>query len=445
MGDTKFAVIGAGIAGLSAAWLLGRRNDVTVFEANATPGGHANTVTVCLPLGKRALDTGFIVYNPPSYPNLTALFEHLQVETQPAPMGFSVSLEGGCEYSGSGLHNLVGNWQQGLDGAHWRLIADILRFFETAEKRAETLADNVTLGAFLAGEGYSESFIERHILPMAGAIWSAEPERLKHYPAKSFIQFFANHGLLKLTRRPQWRTVSGGSVHYVRKICGSGRFTLRSGAAVRQVQRGTNGVQVVLADGKSQFFDHAVLAVHADTALRLIAADADDLEMRVLGQFSYTRNRAVLHSDKRLMPARRRLWSGWNFLGTVDGRISVSYWMNHLQSLPKEFPLFVTLNPGRAIDRRLVHASFDYDHPLLDLAAFQAQKHLWSLQGRHRTWFCGAYFGAGFHEDALQSGLAVAEQLGGERRPWTVANPSGRIRIGLHDVNQGMHFREAAE
>lgn len=431
MKTRHIAVIGSGISGLSAAWLLSQTERVTLIEADTRPGGHSNTVDCEVEERDVSVDTGFIVYNPPAYPNLTALFQHLNVPTAPSNMSFSVSMgKGAYEYASSGLARLVGNAGNIVNPGHWRLIRDVPRFFRTTLAKLPSLAEDVTIAQFLEAEGYSDYFMERHLLPMAGAIWSAAPGDMRDYPAKAFLTFFSNHGLLQVTNRPLWRTVKGGSREYVSRLIRSGRFETRLRTPIAAIKRHDNGVMLRALNGEEQSFDEVVIAAHADQALSLLS-DASPEERRLLQAFRYSRNRAILHTDSRLMPRRRRLWSSWNYLSGLpphDGPAGeVTYWMNKLQPLPVETPLFVSLNPLEEPDVARVLAEFDYAHPIFDPAAMRAQKELWKIQGSRNTWFCGAYFGAGFHEDGIQAGLAVAEQLGGMRRPWRVANESGRI------------------
>jgi uncharacterized protein len=281
----------------------------------------------------------------------------------------------------------------------------------------------------LNAHGYGEAFQQDHLLPMAAAIWSGSAASVRDYPALHFIRFCDNHGLLKFTGRPIWRTVDGGSREYVNKLLAQISET-RLGRAARSVRRQFGSVVVRDASGDEQAFDHVVLACHADQALALLDDPTDD-ESTLLGAFGYTRNRAVLHRDASLMPSRRSVWASWNYLGR-RGRtdeLVVTYWMNRLQGLTNAPPLFMTLNPIQEPASATVLWEEVYHHPRFDADAMRAQSSLWSLQGQRRTWFCGAYFGAGFHEDGLQSGLAVAEQLGGVRRPWSVPNESGRITV----------------
>lgn len=430
----SIAVIGTGIAGMSAAWLLSQRHDVTVYEQNDWVGGHSHTVEVPFDGGSVAVDTGFIVYNEPSYPNLTALFAHLGVPTKASEMSFAASLEnGGFEYAGTDLNGMLGQRRNAVRPRFWRMLKDIVRFYDEATSLLDDPdAHNLSLGDYLKRENYDQRFIDDHLLPMGAAIWSTTAAEMAAYPAQAFVRFFQSHGLLKLKDRPQWRTVDGGSREYVRRLTApfADRITFRG---ARTVTRLASKVLVEDRDGCIQSFDHVVMASHADESLGLLT-DPDSLEQSLLGAWLYTPNRAVLHSDPALMPKRRRVWSSWNFIGSTGddaatAPLTVTYWMNRLQSLDTDQPLFVTLNPVVEPKAGTVHQSFDYSHPYFDGAALATQRKLWSLQGQRRTWFCGSYFGYGFHEDALQSGLAVAEQLGGVRRPWIVDGESGRIHI----------------
>jgi uncharacterized protein len=424
------AVIGAGISGLSTAWLLAKQHDVTLYESELRPGGHSHTVDVATPEGRCAVDTGFIVYNTRTYPNLIALFEHLGVPTAPSSMTFAVSLDqGSLEYSGNDLLGLIGNARNVVSPQHWRMIATIFDFFRVARAEADSLPPDLSFGDWLTAKGYGTAFVDRHILPMAAAIWSAPADRMMEFPAAAFLRFFTNHGLLQVFDRPQWRTVKGGSRTYVNRILADLPNKPRLARAVTAVRRSAKSVRVEDQSGASADYDHVVLACHADQSLALLQDPHSD-ERALLGAFSYAANDAVLHSDPSLMPQRRRLWSSWNYLGTGTGRhreLAVSYWMNKLQPLETATDLFVTLNPNRPIAAGKEHGRYLYQHPIFDRAAMRAQADLWQLQGQRRTWFCGSYFGYGFHEDGIQSGLAVAEELGGVRRPWSVANESGRI------------------
>lgn len=424
----KIAVIGTGISGMSAAWLLQQRHDVTVYERAGRLGGHSNTVDAAtIPV-----DTGFIVYNPPNYPNLTALFDHLGVPTKPSDMSFGVSLDDGdLEYSGSDLSGLFAQKRNLLRPRFLSMLRDLLRFYREAPGAGAALADpSITLGDYLRQGGYGAAFCRDHLLPMAAAIWSAPPHEMLEYPAAAFIRFHANHGLLQITDRPEWRTVEGGSRVYVAKLTERFADRIRLDCGAVSVRRTADGALVRDGNGNTERYDHVVLATHADQSLALLE-DADDAERSILGAFRYSHNLAVLHTDARFMPKRQAAWSSWNFIGDRDGEagVCVTYWMNRLQSIAGPQNLFVTLNPPEPPHAGTLLRSEVYEHPMFDAAAIRAQSKLWSLQGRGNIWFCGAYFGAGFHEDGLQAGLAVAEALGGARRPWRVANESGRIHI----------------
>ncbi len=429
----NIAVVGAGISGLSAAWLLSQKHKVTLYEAAPSLGGHANTVDVQTPDGPVAVDTGFIVYNEKNYPNLVALFEHLNVPTSETEMSFAFTCDDGAyEYSGSGAAGFFGQPRNLFSPPHWQLLRDVQRFFATASARLDACGDDPSLGQFLDREAYCQRFIEQHIVPMGAAIWSTSEQSMLAFPARAFIDFYANHGMLQFKGRPLWRSVAGGSARYVERLVDDGRFERQSGCRIRSIARHPTYVRIEDERGVARPFDDVVLATHADESLRLLEAP-DAMEQNLLGAFSYQPNRAVLHSDKRWMPRRRHLWSSWNYVrkqpSDIDGNLCVTYWMNSLQKLDTQKNLFVTLNPTDDIHPKAVAGVFDYSHPVFDRNAMAAREMLWSLQGRRRTWFCGSYFGFGFHEDGLQSGLAVAEQLGQVRRPWQTEGLTSRIFV----------------
>jgi predicted NAD/FAD-binding protein len=423
----RIAVVGTGISGLSAAWLLSQRHEVWVFEADTRIGGHCNTVDA----GSLPVDTGFIVYNEATYPNLTALFRHLDVPTKPSEMSFAVSLDDGrLEYAGTDLFGLFAQRRNLVRPRFWSMLFDLVRFYRNASRDAAGLG-LTTLDQYLAAGGYGAALRDDHLYPMAAAIWSTPAAEIGRYPAAAFIRFCDNHGLLRLTGRPIWRTVEGGSRNYVRRLTRSFADRIAVGRGVRHVRRLAGGVEIGDEAGRTETFDHAVIAAHAAQTLRMLV-DPSTEERQLLGAFGYNENLAVLHSDPGLMPRRRRAWASWNYISRRVGEtkhLSVTYWMNRLQNIPEATPLFVTLNPDRQPHPSRVIRRETYHHPLYDAAAMAAQHGLWSLQGARNTWFCGAYFGAGFHEDGLQAGLAVAEALGGVRRPWTVAGQSDRIRL----------------
>jgi len=426
------AVIGSGIAGLSAAWLLSEKHDVTLFEADHRLGGHAHTAEAPGFHGPVPVDTGFIVYNEGNYPNFTALLAHLGVPSLEADMSLSVSLDDGAfEYSSFGLGGIFAQKRNLLSPRFLKLLLDIERFFRTAPRDLARLEANATpLDAYLAEKGYGQAFRDDHLLPQAAAIWSTPLDQIGAYPAASLIRFFLNHGMMTITGRGLWRTVEGGSRAYVSKLSAAFRGEVRKGVRVAGVRRDANGAEIRLAGGGRERFDQVVMATHGDTALSLLD-DASADEKRLLGCFRYSRNMIALHTDTVLMPKRRRAWCSWNHIGHRDapGEGACTYWMTRLQSLKGAPDLFVTLNPNKEIAADKLIKTEVYEHPLFDAGAIAAQQEIWDIQGARRTWFCGSYLGHGFHEDALQSGLAVAEQLGGVRRPWTVADESGRIHV----------------
>lgn len=422
----RIAVIGTGISGNAAAWALAGDHELVVYEKAARIGGHAHTVDIDYDGRRIAVDTGFIVYNELNYPNLTALFDHLGVVTQASDMSFSVSVDGGRrEWKGGEplLSGLFAMKRSLFSPSHLWMLKEILRFnkLAIAERIAGRLGDT-PLGTWLAAKGFRGRFVSDYILPMGAAIWSTPVDRMLAFPAQSFVTFFENHRLVHMDR-PVWRTVTGGSRAYVEKIVRPFADRIRTATPVVRVERAGGKVIVEDATGGRETFDHAVFASHTDETLAMLA-DASSAERDILGAVAYRPNEAILHRDPALMPKRRGAWASWNVLTTpsrpeTGGDVCVSYWMNALQGVPAETPLFVTLNPppDNRPDPAKVFATFSYDHPQYDQAAIRAQRRLEEIQGRRSTWFCGAWTGYGFHEDGLASGLAVAERLGAEV-PW---------------------------
>jgi hypothetical protein len=427
----NIAVIGTGISGMSAAWLLSQRHDVTVYEQENRLGGHSHTVNAP---GATPVDTGFIVYNDRNYPNLVALFEHLKVPTKASEMSFAVSVDDGAlEYGTTTWGQLIAQKRNLVRPRFWSMLNDLMRFYREAPSFQESGDEIASLGNYLDRGRYGRAFQDDHLLPMAAAIWSTPAGQVRDYPAAAMIRFCDNHGLLKVSGRPEWRTVDGGSREYVSRLTASYADRVHVGRPVRHVSRTPACVVITDASGTTERFDHVVFATHADQALGMLSDPSPD-ETALLGAFQYTRNETILHTDASLMPKRKAVWSSWNYLArTGDGASApcVTYWMNRLQSIPENNPLFVTLNPVKPPRPDTVIRTELYEHPVFDEAAIRAQRRIWQLQGRRNSWFCGAYFGSGFHEDGLQAGLAVAEALGGVRRPWTVPNESGRIHLDL--------------
>jgi len=422
----RIAIVGSGISGLAAAWLLAGRHAVTLFEAAARPGGHTNTVEVTIDGVSHGVDTGFLVFNEKTYPNLVALFRHLAVPTVASDMSFSLALEAPrLEWSGTSLDTLFAQRRNLLRPSFLRMLRDVLRFNREAAQAADA-APAESLGAFLSRRAYSAAFRDWYLLPMAAAIWSCPTRTMLEYPFASFARFFRNHGLLELTDRPRWHTVAGGARQYVERLLAP-LHDLRLATRVQRARRDASGVTldfVHQAPGLprgSERFDALVLACHSDQALQILGAQASSAERALLGAIPYQANRAVLHTDAALLPRNRRLWSAWNYSAGADGpdgrAVSVHYLINKLQPLPFDVPVIVSLNPHRAPAPQSVIAEFDYAHPVFDARSSEVQAGLARIQGTNRSWFCGAWTRYGFHEDGLRSGLAVANALG-VHAPW---------------------------
>ncbi len=409
----KIAVVGTGIAGNVASYLLAGDHDLTVFEQNDYVGGHTNTVRVEAADGPHDVDTGFIVFNEERYPNFTKLLRRLDVPSQPSTMSFSVNVEAeGFEYSN---RSLFARRRNAVSPAHWRMLADIVRFNKTSRKLLLDADDGVLLGDFLDEHRYSRAFIEHFLYPMGAAIWSADPLHMREFPARFFAQFFTNHRFLDIFGQPTWRVIRGGSKTYVEKLTAGFRDRIRTSAPVVQVRRASDHVLVVPRGGAAERFDEVILATHGDEALAILS-DATPDERSILGSFRFQENIAVLHTDTRLMPRRRRAWAAWNAYvpRRPSGRVALTYDMNLLQNLTSREEYLVTLNRVEDIDPRTVLRTIRYHHPVFSRAAVLAQKQHSRISGKNRTHFCGAYWGFGFHEDGVSSALAVARHFGKE-------------------------------
>ncbi|MEY9179937.1 putative NAD/FAD-binding protein [Bradyrhizobium sp. USDA 313] len=421
----RLAVIGTGIAGNAAAWLLSKRHAVTVYERELRPGGHSHTVRVDYDGEAVDVDVGFIVFNEANYPQLTALFERLGARTVETCMSFAMSADHGrFEWRGGGetfLQTVCGLFAQPRNlssPSYLRMLAEVLRFNRqsAADLRAGRL-HNLTLGEYMRKESFGPRLFSDYLGPMGAAIWSSSSADILSFPAENFVAFFDNHRLLHLDR-PRWRTVEGGSRRYVDKLTAMFKDNIRLGCAVTSVNRAEHGVTVRDSHGGVETYDGVVMACHSDQTLAALP-DADAQERSILGAIRYAPNTVYLHRDRNLMPKRRQAWASWNFLQwprqtPVQSDVAVTYWMNRLQGIDESRPLFVSLNPPFEPAAHLTFGKFSFAHPQYDLAAFAAQRRLPAIQGRRRTWFCGAWTGYGFHEDGLQSGISVAEALGGE-------------------------------
>jgi predicted NAD/FAD-binding protein len=407
----RVCVIGAGIAGLSAASALAQRHDVTVLEANDYAGGHTHTVDVHDGEQTLAVDTGFIVFNEPNYPLLCSLFDQLGIQSRDTDMSFSVRCErNNIEWNGSSLNQVFAQRRNVIRPTHWRMLLDIQRFHRHASSHLAILDDKITVESWLRREGFSPAFAERYLLPLGASLWSCSALRFGEFPMRFVLEFLHNHRMLQVADRPVWKTVVGGSREYVKKLIKPFAHNLHLNTPVTSVRRLHAGVEVCTEKDGPQKFDEVVLACHADQSLRLLS-DADAVEREVLGAFPYQANEAVLHTDIALLPERRNAWASWNYRIPRESRdeVCVTYNMNMLQGLESNTTWCVSLNPGHAIDRAKVVRRFSYDHPLFctGRAAAQARHH--ELIRRNGVSCCGAYWGYGFHEDGLSSALRVAQ------------------------------------
>ncbi|WP_243755318.1 NAD(P)/FAD-dependent oxidoreductase [Thiomicrorhabdus sp. 6S3-12] len=412
------AVIGSGISGLASAWFLGQKHRVTLFEKNTRLGGHTNTCSVQLEGVEQPVDTGFIVYNRPNYPHLNAMFKHLKVPIENTEMSFSVSVDQGrIEYSGNNLNTLFAQRRNLLSVAHWKMLAEILRFNRQAKKDLfNGQLHTLNLESYLRMHHFSQRMRDYYLLPMAAAIWSCPVKTMMAFPAESFLRFFENHGLLNIQDRPQWETVKGGAQNYIDALMHKAKFSVAYDP-VRGVAKSADGLKVTTENGEA-LFDHVVFAAHGDQNWQLFDS-ALQQTFTCMQAFNYQQNTAYLHSDPRLMPRRKKAWASWNYLRescSEERHVAVTYWMNQLQNIPLKTPLLVTLNPLQEPEARMTYECIQYQHPVFDQGAMEAQKSLSGLQGVENCWFVGAYTGYGFHEDGLRSAVDLA-------RRWNVSLP----------------------
>ncbi|MBX9697228.1 MAG: FAD-dependent oxidoreductase [Alphaproteobacteria bacterium] len=406
------AIIGSGISGISAAYLLKDRYSVTLFEKNDYFGGHSNTYLVKEPHSTVPIDTGFIVYNPLTYPNLVAFFDELQLNTSKTDMSFSVSLDKGrLEYAGTSLSQFFAQRKNLLSTTFLKMGLDILKFNRVSANVQYADISKLTLDEYVSRCRLSESFKHHYLYPMTGAIWSAPVTQVGAFSAWSIIQFFKNHGLLQIANHPQWQTVQGGSREYVKKALASPRIEKHLNCTIYHVRRMKSGIEIGLSEHSVRRFDHVVFATPAHVTARLLS-DASNKVQDFLRSFTYTKNKAYLHRDPSFMPVREKIWSSWNYFNTAKDTVGVTYWMNRLQPFFTQENYFVTLNPIDLPAAHYLETVVDYEHPLLDYRAIEAQTQLKHVQGDQNTWFCGSYQGHGFHEDGFVSGLRVANHLG---------------------------------
>lgn len=409
----RIAVVGSGISGLVAAHRLQHSCDLSIFEAGKHIGGHTHTIEVEQDGQPYAVDTGFIVYNEKNYPHFTRLLGELGIDTQPTEMSFSVQCErSGLEYNGTSINKIFAQRSNVLKPSFHRMLREIIRFYRQAPELLEGEDSGTTLGEYLERGQFGGEFIEQHIVPMGAAIWSSAPNGMFDFPARTFAQFFHNHGFLQWKGRPQWRVVCGGSHQYVRTLTAPFADRIHTGAPVRSIRRLADGVDVEVVGQPPQRFDEVIIAAHSDQALRLLA-DPTEQERDILGAIRYQQNETVLHTDPALLPKRKRAWASWNYYLPAAGSSAptVTYNMNILQSLSSRLPFCVSLNRQDEIDERHVVQRMTYHHPIYDLRALDAQKRRGEISGVRRTHYCGAYWGYGFHEDGARSGIEVADAI----------------------------------
>ncbi len=409
----KIAIIGTGIAGLTVAHLLHKQHDITIYESANYIGGHVNSIDVKDKHKSIAIDTGFIVFNDWTYPHFESLIKGLDVEVQNSEMSFSAKCEAtGFEWSGSGLRSLIFNNDNWKQLKPYQIFLDVVRFNKFSKEFLNSKESKQTLVDFLTQHRFSDAFIKYYILPMGAAIWSSEPQQINEFPAKSFLEFFNNHGLLNLKHRPQWKTIVGGSKQYVKELTRPFKNKIHLNSSVELIKRAAQRVEIFARGRKPEYFDHVFFACHSDQALNILERPTTE-EVQVLSNIRYQLNTAVLHTDEMLMPTRKSAWSSWNYLvpKQPSANVKITYYMNRLQNLSANQDYFVTLNLDQNIDPRKVITTIDYMHPVFDSPAIEAQKQHQFINGTQNTWYCGAYWRNGFHEDGVWSALQSVEQF----------------------------------
>ncbi len=429
----KIAVIGGGISGLSAVWHLSKYRDVTLYEKNSYLGGHAHTISLMDVNGASvSVDVGFMVFNKASYPNLMKFFEQLNVDRHTSDMSFAMSNEFlNYEYSGSGLRGYFGQKSNILNKKHWKQLFAIIKFYSKAELSIKKYKKSTTLNDFLRSENYPTFFIDNHIIPMCSAIWSCDPKKMLEYPAHDFVNFFINHGLFKLKNRPVWSSVNGGSKKYVDAIIKSSTFEKKINSDIVKIEKLGNRYKITDNSGESLIFNKIVLAAQAQDSKELIEGCDKNLA-DLLGNFKYQKNIGYLHSDPNQMPLNKELWSSWNYTRKIKSRnmsLSMTYWLNNIQKLNTQTNFFLTLNPEKRIQDKSIHKEITFSHPIFDLNNKDVKIQIMRRQGRNNIWVCGSFLGYGFHEDGIQSGLLVAENITKEDRPWTMDKTWNRIAV----------------
>lgn len=409
----KIAVIGTGISGNVAAYYLNKSHDIKVYEANDYIGGHTHTHDIVMNDSKYAVDTGFIVFNYKTYPHFTNLLEELEVDVQPSNMSFSVKCEDTrLEYNGTSLNSLFAQRLNLFRPSFYKMIKDILRFNKESVEDLEAGNANVSMGKYLSNNNYGKKFIEQYLIPMGAAVWSSDPHQMMGFPAGFFIRFFHNHGMLSVNNRPQWYVIKGGSKEYVKKLTASFADKVHTESAVKSVKRLDTGVQLTLKNGDVEFFDDVFIATHSDHALAMLE-DRSDLEELILSKIPYQENEAILHTDKSILPKKKLAWAAWNYhiLGNKQSKVALTYSMNILQSLDSDEEFCVTLNNEDAINPDKIIKKIKYSHPIFTEEGIATQKRQGEINGLQNTYFCGAYWRYGFHEDGVWSALEALKHF----------------------------------